>query len=52
LYLLDAGLRRLHNSGINGCVIDWTTLLGFYGKCGFRPYRKWAPLWRALGSKE
>ena len=52
LYLLDAGLRRLHNSGINGCVIDWTTLLGFYGKCGFRPYRKWALLWRALGSKE
>ena len=51
LYLLDAGLRRLHNSGINGCVIDWTTLLDFYAKCGFRPYRKWAQLGRALESK-
>ena len=51
LYLLDAGLRRLHNSGINGCVIDWTTLLDFYAKCGFRPYRKWAQLGRNLESK-
>ena len=52
LYLLDAGLRRLHNSGINGCVIDWTTLLDFYAKCGFRPYRKWAMFWRSLGGKD
>ena len=52
LYLLDAGLRRLHNSGINGCVIDWTTLLDFYAKCGFRPYRKWAQLGRSLGGME
>ncbi|MCB0060511.1 MAG: GNAT family N-acetyltransferase, partial [Caldilineaceae bacterium] len=22
--VLDAGLRRLHNNGVNGCVIDWT----------------------------
>ncbi len=48
IYLLDAGLRRLHNSGVNGCVIDWTTLLDFYGKCGFQPYRKWAMLTRAI----
>ena len=48
LKLLDAGLRRLHNSGINGCVIDWTTLLDFYAICGFRPYRKWAQLRRTL----
>ena len=48
IYLLDAGLRRLHNSGINGCVIDWTTLLGFYAKCGFHTYRKWAQLGRSL----
>ena len=52
LLLLDAGLRRLHNSGINGCVIDWTTLLDFYAKCGFRPYRKWAQLGRSLGGME
>lgn len=46
--LLDAGLRRLHNNGVNGCVIDWTTLLDFYGKFGFEPYREYAMLGRAL----
>jgi GNAT superfamily N-acetyltransferase len=38
-YLLDAGLRRLHDNGINGCVIDWTSLLDFYGRFGFQPLR-------------
>lgn len=46
--LLDAGLRRLHNNGINGCVIDWTTLLDFYGKFGFEPYRTYDQLKKAL----
>ena len=46
--LLDAGLRRLHNNGINGCVIDWTTLLDFYGKFGFQPYRTYDQLRKAL----
>lgn len=48
LLLLDAGLRRLHDSGVNGCVINWTTLLYFYGKCGFEPYRKWARMEKRL----
>ncbi|MDE0140944.1 MAG: GNAT family N-acetyltransferase [Caldilineaceae bacterium] len=52
LHLLDAGLRRLHNSGINGCVIDWTTILDFYAKCGFQPYRTWTQLSRSLESGE
>jgi GNAT superfamily N-acetyltransferase len=39
--LLDAGLRRLHNNGVNGCVIDWTDLLDFYAKFGFVPYRSY-----------
>ncbi len=52
LKLLDAGLRRLHNSGINGCVIDWTTLLDFYAICGFTPYKEWVQLWKGLGESE
>ncbi|MEZ4870319.1 MAG: GNAT family N-acetyltransferase [Caldilineaceae bacterium] len=39
--LLDAGLRRLHNNGVNGCIIDWTTHLALYGKFGFEPYREY-----------
>ena len=37
--LLDAGLRRLHNNGVNGCIIDWTDLVDFYAKFGFTPHR-------------
>jgi GNAT superfamily N-acetyltransferase len=46
--LLDGGLRRLHNNGINGCVIDWTTLLDFYGKFGFEQHRAYAMVGRTL----
>jgi GNAT superfamily N-acetyltransferase len=46
--LVDAGLRRLHNNGVNGCVIDWTSLLDFYGRFGFTPYRRYLQLHRPL----
>lgn len=46
--ILDAGLRRLHHNGVNGCVIDWTTLLSFYGKFGFQPYRTYDQLKKRL----
>jgi GNAT superfamily N-acetyltransferase len=46
--LLDAGLRRLHNNGVNGCVIDWTTLTDFYSKFGFSKYRRYWSLMKVL----
>ncbi len=46
--LVDAGLRRLHNNGVNGCVIDWTTIVDFYGKFGFQPYREYRQLSKRL----
>jgi GNAT superfamily N-acetyltransferase len=46
--LLDAGLRRLHDNGVNGCVIDWTTLLDFYAKFGFTSYRTYLMLFKSL----
>ncbi len=42
--LLDAGLCRLRDLGVNGCVIDWTSLVDFYGKFGFRPHRRYEML--------
>jgi len=42
--LLDAGLRYLRDQGVRGCVIDWTDLVDFYGKFGFKPYREYAIL--------
>lgn len=49
LFLLDAGLRRLRDNGVNGCVIDWTDLLDFYGKAGFAPYHAWSVLMKEVG---
>jgi len=46
--LLDTGLRRLYNNGVNGCVIDWTTHLSLYGKFGFTPYREYIQLTKQL----
>jgi predicted N-acetyltransferase YhbS len=46
--LVDAGLRRLHNNGVNGCVIDWTKIVDFYGKFGFTKYREYRQLSKVL----
>jgi GNAT superfamily N-acetyltransferase len=46
--LLDAGLCHLADLGVNGCVIDWTSLVDFYGKYGFKPYRQYEMLMKAL----
>lgn len=46
--LLDTGLRRLYNNGVNGCVIDWTTHLALYAKFGFTPYREYIQLTKQL----
>ena len=47
--LLDGGLRCLQDAGVAGCVIDWTGLLDFYGKFGFKPYREYLMLGKTLG---
>ncbi len=47
--LLDAGLRRLAAAEVAGCVIDWTTLVDFYGKFGFRPWRQYEMLVKTAG---
>ncbi len=46
--LLDAGLVHLRDHGVRGCVIDWTGLLEFYGKFGFKPYRQYVMLLKTL----
>lgn len=38
LALLVAGLEALRRLGATDTVIDWTTLLDFYGRCGFSPW--------------
>ena len=49
LAVMDAGLRRLRDNGVNGCVIDWTGLVDFYAKFGFEPYREYHMLRKTMG---
>lgn len=37
--LLAVALDTLHERGVRDCVIDWTTLLDYYGPFGFRPWK-------------
>ena len=46
--LMEFSLARLAAWGVRGCVIDWTTLLDFYAKFGFRPLRGYRVLVKEL----
>lgn len=46
--VVDAGLRRLHNNGVNGCVIDWLVIVDFYAKFGFEKSREYTQFGKAL----
>ncbi|MEA2546939.1 MAG: hypothetical protein QOI09_2212, partial [Chloroflexota bacterium] len=39
--LLVVALDRLRQAGLNDVVIDLTSLLGYYGSHGFRPWMTW-----------
>jgi GNAT superfamily N-acetyltransferase len=52
--LLVIALDRLRQGGLNDVVIDLTSLLGYYGSHGFRPWMTWrhgaAPVERLLAA--
>src|SRR5262249_20650520 len=37
LGVVAAGMRHLHQHGLKFARIDWTTLVDFYGRLGFKP---------------
>jgi len=41
LALVDRAVRRLAELGVEEIVVDWTDLLGFYGRLGFAPWRQY-----------
>lgn len=45
-YLIDAAAVHLQTLGIDGCVIDWTSLVALYGKFGFRIYNRYLSLFK------
>lgn len=42
--LLAHGLKELQSRGVQRCIIDWTTLVDFYGQFGFQPTRKYVAM--------
>ncbi len=46
--VVAAALAHLKAQGIRGCVIDWTDLLDFYARFGFKPFRQYAMLSKQL----
>lgn len=42
--LLRFSLARLAAYGVRGCLVDWTTLVDYYGKFGFQPFRAYRVL--------
>ena len=47
-YLIDAAAIHMQSLGVNGCVIDWTSLVELYGKFGFRIYNQYLSLFKMI----
>jgi GNAT superfamily N-acetyltransferase len=50
--LVAAASERLRDAGGVTCHIGWTTLLTFYGRLGYTPWRSYAYGWRSLDAGE
>jgi len=46
--IMDAGLRRLGQAGVVGCLIDWTSIVDFYARFGFAPHRQYVRMSKRL----
>lgn len=47
-YLIDAAALHMQSLGVDGCVIDWTSLVELYGKFGFKVYNQYISLFKRI----
>jgi GNAT superfamily N-acetyltransferase len=47
-YLIDAAAVHMQSLGVDGCVIDWTSLVELYGKFGFKIYNQYISLFKVI----
>ena len=47
-YLIDAAACHMQSLGVDGCVIDWTSLVELYGKFGFKIYNQYISLFKTI----
>ena len=48
-YLIDAAALHMQSLGVDGGVIDWTSLIDLYGKFGFTVYNQYISLFKKIG---
>jgi len=48
-YLIDAAAVHMQSLGVDGCIIDWTSLVELYRKFGFRVYNQYISLFKMIG---
>ena len=48
-YLIDAAALHMQSLSVNGCVIDWTSLVDLYDKFGFKVYNQYVSLFKMAG---
>jgi GNAT superfamily N-acetyltransferase len=47
-YLIDAAASHMKSLGVDGCVVDWTSLVELYGKFGFKVYNQYLSLFKII----
>jgi GNAT superfamily N-acetyltransferase len=47
-YLIDAAVIHLKSLGVDGCVVDWTSLVELYGKFGFKVYNQYISFFKMI----
>ena len=47
-YLIDATAIHMQSLGVDGCVIDWTSLVALYSKFEFRVYNQYVSLFKTI----
>jgi GNAT superfamily N-acetyltransferase len=47
-YLIDAAAVHMQSLGVDGCVVDWTSLVELYGKFGFKVYNQYVSLFKMI----
>jgi GNAT superfamily N-acetyltransferase len=47
-YLMDAAALHMQALGVDGCIIDWTSLVELYAKFGFRVYNQYISLFKMI----
>src|SRR6185503_2678404 len=50
-YLIDAAAVHMQALGVDGCVVDWTSLVELYGKFGFTLYNQYVSLFKRISEE-